>query len=149
MEIQCLPLWFSRDYCYLKKKKRSRKRKKGKPMHSETNICVKRKEYQSMGSLGFQQMVGPVFWGSATLGHIILGLAIPLFFLIIELSSTCPTTNSEIHHFQEVQCALGLAGQATGLYHVGKRFPRTDCGLRSLSLTRRTWLSCYPLLPFC
>ncbi|EGW03829.1 hypothetical protein I79_004400 [Cricetulus griseus] len=57
-------------------------------------------------------MVGPVFGRSATLGQVVLGLFCLILVIRIELN-VLNHKQSEKHHFQEVQCALGLAAQAT------------------------------------
>lgn len=120
-------------------------------MHAETNICIKREAYQSVGSLGFQQMAGPVFWGSATLGHIILGLAILLSLLIIriELNVSKHRVKHTISRGYSVPSAQVVKPLTSPYGKQIPRFPRTGCGLRSLSLIVRTWLRCYPSFPFC
>jgi hypothetical protein len=81
-------------------------------MHGETNICIKREAYQSVGGLGFQQMCGQCSERQLLWATLFWSWPYLCLFLSSELSSMYPTTNSGVHHFQEVQCALGRAGPA-------------------------------------
>lgn len=104
-------------------RKKRRKRKKGKPVHARDKHMNKERGISKCGQSWIPANGRASVLGVSYSGPRNFGVGHTSVFSYRQCWAQFVQPQSEIHHFQEVQCALGLVGQATDFIIWERDFP--------------------------